>query len=76
MGTTPADWAAWQRRHIRGRQEPPAGAEPQSLLQRAILAGEIQPPAERGRPDIIPELADLPSLSDALIAARERERGQ
>jgi hypothetical protein len=49
--------------------------EEQSLLQRAIAAGEVQPPAEPGWPDIIPELADLPSLSDALIAARERERG-
>jgi len=67
----------WLRRHMRGRHEPPeppARAERQSLLQRAIVAGEVQPPEEPGWPDIIPELTDLPSLTDALIAVRERER--
>jgi hypothetical protein len=73
--TTSAVWAVWIRRHTRGQYEAPAGAEQQSLLQRAIGTGEVQPPTERGWPDIIPELADLPSPADSLIAARERERG-
>jgi hypothetical protein len=66
-GPAKAAWAALRRVRERGA--------PRSLLERGIMTGEIQPPTRPGLPDIIPELADLPSLSDALIDARERERG-
>jgi prevent-host-death family protein len=45
------------------------------LLQKMIEAGEVNPPAEQGMPDLIPELVpDLPSLADLLIADRNKER--
>jgi hypothetical protein len=71
--TTESVWAGWQRLRVRTR-EPSAPAEQQSPLRQAIAAGEVEPPREFGWPDIIPELADLASLADDLIAARERER--
>lgn len=44
-------------------------------LQTMIAAGEVKPPAQRGMPDLIPELAaDVESLADLLIADRDRER--
>jgi hypothetical protein len=44
-------------------------------LQMMIAAGEVKPPAERGMPDLIPELAaDVESLADLVIADRDRER--
>jgi len=50
-------------------------SEHPSILQRMIDAGEVSPPAELGMPDPAPELAaELPSLSDLLIAQRRRER--
>jgi hypothetical protein len=67
-GTVAGTWAAWQQAVTRSGQG--------SLLQRGVAAGEIEPPTEWGIPDLIPELADLPSLADSLIAARERERGE
>lgn len=46
-------------------------------LQRMIAAGEVRPPAEHGMPDLIADLApDEPSLSDVLIADRDRERSR
>jgi hypothetical protein len=66
VGTVAGRWAAWQRETHGG----PYG----SLFQRGIAAGEIRPPSEWGMPALIPELADLPSLTDSIIAARERER--
>jgi prevent-host-death family protein len=54
----------------------PEVADP-STLERLISAGQVQPPAERGMPDIIPELAShAGSLSDLLIADRDRERNR
>ncbi|WP_026257126.1 type II toxin-antitoxin system Phd/YefM family antitoxin [Actinopolymorpha alba] len=46
-----------------------------STLQRMISAGEVRPPAEQGLPDLIPDLApELDSLSDLLVADRDKER--
>jgi hypothetical protein len=37
----------------------------------------VQPPAETGMPELIPELApDVDSLGDLLIADRQRERNR
>lgn len=44
-------------------------------LQRLIDSGEVTPPAELGMPDLVLELAaDVESLSDVLIAERDKER--
>lgn len=48
--------------------------EGRTSLERMIAEGTVEPPAELGMPDLIDELADLGSLSDLLIADRERER--
>jgi prevent-host-death family protein len=54
----------------------PEAALPDTL-ERMIEAGQVQPPAETGMPDLIPELApDGDSLGDLLIADRERERNR
>ena len=46
-----------------------------SALQRMIDAGEIRVPARTGMPDLIPDLeSGTESLSDLLIAERDRER--
>jgi prevent-host-death family protein len=45
------------------------------VLQRLIDSGEVTPPAELGTPDLVLELApELDSLSDLLIADRDKER--
>ncbi|MDT0346276.1 type II toxin-antitoxin system Phd/YefM family antitoxin [Streptomyces litchfieldiae] len=44
-------------------------------LRRMLESGDATPPAERGMPDLQPELApDVESLSDLLLGERERER--
>jgi prevent-host-death family protein len=46
-------------------------------LQAMLAAGEVRAPAERGIPELIPELApDIESLADILIADRDRERNR
>lgn len=45
-----------------------------SILQRMVEAGEAVPPGRQGMPRLLPELADLPSLSDIVIADRDKER--
>jgi prevent-host-death family protein len=46
-------------------------------LERMVSAGQVQPPAETGMPDLIPELApDVDSLCDLMIADRARERNR
>jgi prevent-host-death family protein len=46
-----------------------------STLERMVSDGIVQPPAEQGMPDVIPELADgVASLSDLVIADRVKER--
>ena len=48
-----------------------------STLQRMIDAGEVSPPVEHGMPELIDDLApEIASLSDLLIADRDRERGR
>ncbi|HEX5494233.1 MAG TPA: type II toxin-antitoxin system prevent-host-death family antitoxin [Mycobacteriales bacterium] len=52
-------------------------AEQVSVVQRMVSAGEVRPPAQTGMPELIDDLApDTPSLSDLLIADRDRERGR
>jgi prevent-host-death family protein len=46
-----------------------------STLERMVSEGTVQPPAERGMPELIPELAErVESLSDLMIADRNKER--
>ena len=46
-----------------------------STLERMISDGTVRPSAEQGMPDVIPDLADdVASLSDLVIADRDRER--
>lgn len=46
-----------------------------STLERMISDGTVRSPAERGMPDVIPDLADdVESLSDLVIADRDKER--
>lgn len=46
-------------------------------LQRMVMMGEVQPPAEDGMPDLIDELSELPGdLGELLVADRERERNR
>lgn len=48
-----------------------------STLQRMISAGEVRPPTEQGMPDLVPELApEIESLSDLLVASRDKERNR
>lgn len=45
------------------------------VLQHMVDSGEVTPPAELGMPDLMLELApELDSLSDLLIADRDKER--
>jgi prevent-host-death family protein len=54
----------------------PEGDRP-GTLQRAVDAGEVSPPAEVGMPDLVLELAPgIASLSDLLIADRDKERNR
>jgi prevent-host-death family protein len=48
--------------------------EGRTSLERMIAEGTVEPPAELGMPDLIDDLTDLGSLSDLLIADRDRER--
>jgi prevent-host-death family protein len=49
--------------------------EKPGALQRLIDSGEVTPPAELGMPDLVLDLAtDVESLSDVLIAERDKER--
>lgn len=51
--------------------------EQPSTLARMVAAGEAKPPAERGMPDVDPDLAaDIDSLSDLLVADRDKERNR
>ena len=57
------------------RMEP----EPEQVgtLQRMVRDGQVRAPAERGMPDVIPELGDdANSMAELLIADRERERAR
>ena len=46
-----------------------------STLDLMISEGTVRPPAEQGMPDVIPDLADdVASLSDLVIADRDKER--
>jgi antitoxin (DNA-binding transcriptional repressor) of toxin-antitoxin stability system len=46
-----------------------------STLQRMIDSGEVSPPTEQGMPELIPDLApDIDSLSDLLVADRDKDR--
>ena len=49
--------------------------EDPSTLQRMVAEGTVRPPVQQGMPDLIPDLADdVSSLSDVVIADRDRER--
>ncbi|MBV8932680.1 MAG: type II toxin-antitoxin system prevent-host-death family antitoxin [Kutzneria sp.] len=46
-------------------------------LQMMIASGEVRPPAEQGMPTLIDDLTpDIESLSDVLVADRDRERNR
>lgn len=46
-----------------------------TTLQRMVSDGNVQPPAEDGMPDLIPDLAEgVVSLSDLVVADRANER--
>lgn len=46
-------------------------------LSRLVTEGTATAPAEQGMPDLIPDLVpELHSLSDVLLADRQRERGR
>jgi prevent-host-death family protein len=48
-----------------------------NTIQQMIDSGEVRPPVELGMPDLIPDLAPgIESLSDLLIADRERDRAR
>ena len=48
-----------------------------STLERMISEGTVRPPVERGMPDVISDLADdVESLSDLVIADRDKERNR
>lgn len=51
--------------------------EPESILDQLIAAGQVRRAVTPGAlPELIDDLSELPSLSDALIAERERERNR
>jgi hypothetical protein len=44
-------------------------------LHQLVASGEATAPAERGMPDLIPDLVpEIDSLAEALVADRDRER--
>ncbi len=46
-----------------------------TLLEELVAQGRAEPPSERGLPPVEPELAPTtPTLSDLIIAERDRER--
>lgn len=52
-------------------------AEPTSALDRLAAEGKIKRTAHPGAmPELIDDLAELPSLSDLLISERDRERNR
>jgi len=52
-----------------------SGIDQPSILQARVILGDVVPPAERGMPDLVPDLAsDVESLSDILVADRDEER--
>jgi hypothetical protein len=51
--------------------------EPTNILQKMLAAGEVQAPVEQGVPEIIEDLIpEVESLSELLIADRDRERNR
>lgn len=49
--------------------------EHHGMLQKMLATGEVRAPADRGMPELIPELApDVESLADLLVADRENDR--
>jgi hypothetical protein len=47
------------------------------VLSRLVAEGTVTAPAERGMPDLIPDLApEIQSAADLLLADRERERAR
>jgi hypothetical protein len=51
----------------------PSGAS--TLMQELVAKGLAEPPAEQGMPPVDPELElTTPSLSELIIAERDRER--
>ena len=56
------------------RMVPEASGE-RTLLQELVAQGRAEPPSERGIPPAEPELAPTaPSLSELIVAERDRER--
>jgi len=52
-------------------------AESTGTLSRLVVAGTVTAPAEQGMPDLITDLApDVDSVTDLLLAEREREQGR
>jgi prevent-host-death family protein len=51
--------------------------EDPGTLQRMIAAGGVSPPVEYGMPELIVDLApDVASLSDLVVAERDKERNR
>jgi antitoxin (DNA-binding transcriptional repressor) of toxin-antitoxin stability system len=49
--------------------------EESDVLRRLVAEGRATPPTEHGMPDLMPDLLpEVRSLSDLLLAERERER--
>lgn len=56
------------------RMVPEVAGEP-TMLQELVAQGRAEPPVEYGMPDLIPDLApDVESVSDLIVAERDRER--
>lgn len=50
---------------------------PATIVQRMIAVGEAKPPAKRGMPHLIEDLApETDSLSDLILAERQKERSR
>jgi prevent-host-death family protein len=51
--------------------------EDPSTLARMVSEGTVRAPADRGMPDLVPELAEgVASVSDLVVADRDRERNR
>ncbi|WP_322751780.1 MULTISPECIES: type II toxin-antitoxin system Phd/YefM family antitoxin [unclassified Frankia] len=51
--------------------------EQPGALQRMVATGDASAPAERGMPDVIPDLVPaVESLAEILVADRDRERSR